>query len=79
MFSIIFILFLFFLFLVPTVILSIITRVLSIFKPGTKRKKTHDDRGHHDTYTHVKTSDKRKGKKIFDKDEGEYVDFEEIK
>ena len=79
MFSFIFILFLFFLFLVPTVILSIITRVISIFKTGARRKKSHDDKQRHDTYTHTKTSDNKKGKKIFDKDEGEYVDFEEIK
>ena len=72
-------LFLFFLFLVPTVILSIITRVLSFFNFGARRKKMHQERENHETYTHTKSTGKGKGKKIFDKNEGEYVDFEEIK
>ena len=70
-------LFLFFLFLVPTVILSIITKVLSFFNFGARRKKKHQEMENHETYTHTKSTGK--GKKIFDKNEGEYVDFEEIK
>ena len=40
------------------------------------KKESHDNTS---SNTYTKSSKKRNGKKIFEKDEGEYVDFEEIK
>lgn len=70
-----------FLLVLPSIILSFLSRLLSIFgfrrknsyyEPGTERshRATDEDRPH-------KKKDGKK--KIFSKDEGEYVDFEEIK
>lgn len=73
-----------FLFLIPTIILSLISTILSWF--GVSRKKrenvAHDGEKRVD-YTQNSTGSK-KGKKtkrgkLFEKNEGEYVDFEEIK
>ena len=83
MFLLIFILLLFFfLFFLPTLFFSVIARILSIFNFGSKKKRMYEKREPHDdstSYTYTRSSKKHKEKKIFDKDEGEYVDFEEIK
>ncbi|MBQ2126396.1 MAG: DUF4834 family protein [Bacteroidaceae bacterium] len=83
MFLFILILFLFlFLFFVPTLFLSIVTRVLSLFSFGSRKRKMHGKKDAQDdtsSYTYTQSSKKRNEKKIFDKNEGEYVDFEEIK
>ncbi len=79
MFIITFLIILFLVVIVPSLLLSLVARIIAFFKFGSNRRaereedavrKPHDDR----------PSGKRKGqKKIFDKNEGEYVDFEEIK
>ena len=79
MLSVILILCLFFIFFVPTLLFSIIAKILSLFGGGTRKKSVDDKQEFHGTsYTHSKSSKKEKNKKIFDKNEGEYVDFEEI-
>ena len=82
MFLFILILFFFFIFFLPTLFLSIVARILSIFNFAARRKKMHGKKESHDntsSNTYTKSSKTRNGKKIFEKDEGEYVDFEEIK
>ena len=68
---------------VPTLVMSVIARILSVFNFKSHRNTVHRRREQHDTSTYntddTDTGKKKKGKKIFDKDEGEYVDFEEIK
>ena len=68
---------------VPTLVLSVITRILSVFNFKSHRNTVHRRREQYDTSTYntddTDTGKKKKAKKIFDKDEGEYVDFEEIK
>ena len=68
---------------VPTLALSVIARILSIFSFKGKKNSVHRGGGqqHGNTKYNTDNNDvgKRKGKKIFDKNEGEYVDFEEIK
>ena len=67
----------------PTLLLSVIARILSFFRFKDKRDTHRGGEQYHDNpayNTHDNAvRNKRKGKKIFDKDEGEYVDFEEIK
>ena len=70
-----------FLLILPSMILSILSRLLSIF--GLGRKKNFYEQG---TERPGRAADEEKPrkekngkKKIFSKDEGEYVDFEEIK
>lgn len=73
---------LFFVLLVPTLFMSLITRILSIFKFKDKENDVHHPHdGEHETQTYdtFERRNRKKGKKIFDKNEGEYVDFEEIK
>ena len=82
----IFLLILVFLLLLPTILLSLISSILALFgikfgrgKKEQKRYTTWNSASsskekHDDTRTN-----KDKRKKIFDKDDGEYVDFEEIK
>lgn len=72
----------FFLFLVPTLVLSVIARIVSFFRGDRQHNSApkSEQEFHEKTYTRSRPSGKRnKGKKIFDKSEGEYVDFEEIK
>ena len=85
--SILFILFfiaVIFLLLLPTIILSLISTVMSWF--GFLRRKPGKSKPHGDEHVRYNRGSgnggkERKGKqgKLFDKDEGEYVDFEEIK
>ena len=89
MLLIVFILILFLVIFVPSLLLSIVARILDIFSFGRKRpvnhsddeqhysQQSHNEHGTRDTYNH--RGEKRRRKKIFDKNEGEYVDFEEIK
>ena len=73
-------------FLLPTILLSFISNILSLFglkmgrnnrnkRTGTKWENTSG----HNAEANGTTEKKRTRKKIFDKDDGEYVDFEEIK
>ena len=78
--SILLILLLLFLFVPLTVILSFFARIVSFFGMGKKRRGNDGydvgpDRGD----ARKKSSKTGKKKKIFENDEGEYVDFEEIK
>ena len=85
MFFTIFLLILFLVILVPSLLLSIIARIIAFFNFGSKRRNEHAERNERETYgandaRGYRPKDKKKNhKKIFDKDEGEYVDFEEIK
>lgn len=81
---IIFFLILLFVFLLPSLLLSLISTVLSWF--GLARRKNTDTNFHEDERVRFtrNMSGKKKNRnnkqgKIFDKDEGEYVDFEELK
>jgi hypothetical protein len=72
------------LFLLPSIILSLISTVISWF--GFLRRKPGNAKSHGDErvrYTRSSGNGAKEGKgkqgKLFDKDEGEYVDFEEIK
>lgn len=75
-------LFIFFVFLLPTLILSVIARVLALFGFASRKKtpkKQSNVNFDDDKAAGHKPSGTVGGKKIFDKSEGEYVDFEEIK
>ena len=72
-------LFIFFVFFVPTVIISVISKILSLFGLGQKRRKVSEEHRANDAAVHNISAKNSKNKKIFDKNEGEYVDFEEIK
>ena len=79
----IFLLILFLVIIVPSLLLSIIARIIAFFNFGSKRRvdrsNEREANGAHDAHG-CKPKDKKKDhKKIFDKDEGEYVDCEEIK
>ena len=71
------------LFLIPTILLSLITNILSLFSFKSRKKQPRQgqaDNAVNEGYKpNVNSGDGRKQKKIFDKNEGEYVDFEEIK
>lgn len=77
---------LFFLLTIPAIILSLVSRVLSFFGFGKRknagsggyRYRYHWDGGAQSSSGKSKEK-KETRKKLFDKDEGEYVDFEEIK
>ncbi len=75
------------LFLIPTILLSIVSWILSLFG-FRSRKKWHSMGGRgfyydsdtsHESHKEEKEYKRKEKRKIFDKDEGEYVDFEEIK
>lgn len=75
---------LFFLMLIPTLIVSLISRILSFFGLGKRKSSTWSSYSHSGSYNSERTSRKSEKKndgrkRLFDKDEGEYVDFEEIK
>lgn len=72
------IVFLFLLVFVPTFFLSVITKVLSFFGFGAKKEDPQGKGEFHNAHTRKKDTGTAKSKKIFDKNEGEYVDFEEI-
>lgn len=69
------------LFLVPVIIVSLLRGFLTMFgfgirgKNNSKKNRSEGDEGH----TDVKMKRPSSRKKIFDKNEGEYVDFEEMK
>ena len=74
------------LFLVPTIILSFVSWVLSLFGFRSRNKKYNTGGGSYntsntadDSRTAEQKHKQKEKRKIFDKDEGEYVDFEEIK
>ena len=74
---------LFFLMLIPTIIVSLVSRILSFFGLGKRKSSTWSSYSHRGSYKSESTSrnseKKNDGRKrLFDKDEGEYVDFEEI-
>ena len=87
----IFIIILFLVIFIPSLLLSIVARILDIFSFGRKRRVEREDGAQrnwqqardahsaHDTYDHSGKKRNQNHKKIFVKDEGEYVDFEEIK
>ena len=79
--SIFLILLLLFLFVPMTVIISFIARIMSFFGSGKRREYNNrrDSTGPGRADTHRKPSNTGKKKRIFENDEGEYVDFEEIK
>ena len=71
--------------LLPTILISVIKSILSIFgiKYRTGRNRMNDSVRNDASYTRHEANDMgsktNRRKKIFDKDDGEYVDFEEIK
>lgn len=73
------------LFLLPTILISFVRSILSVFGSNFKHKRTNKNEAKKDnaSYTSYDANDRgvknRHRKKIFDKNEGEYVDFEEIK
>ena len=79
-----FVLVLLFIFLVPTLIVSIIARIAALFGFGRRNgaqqqsgpSSSEEARG---GFGSARWGKNKKKKKIFPKDEGEYVDFEEIK
>ena len=62
---------------VPSIILTIVSKILALFGLAPKQRQYHQNDEPHKSEKHEHSP--KKGKKIFDKDEGEYVDFEEIK
>lgn len=74
-----------FLFLIPSIILSLISTILSWFGYSRKkRENTAYSEGERVNYAKNDATDKKgkkanKRRKLFDKNEGEYVDFEELK
>ena len=74
------------LFLIPAIILSFVSWILSLFGIRSKKRRPGMDEGFFYTSDNSRTPHAEEPKhnqmerrKIFDKDEGEYVDFEEIK
>ncbi len=82
---IIFIVFVAIFLLIPTILFSVIGRILGLFSRKTDERRNKEDEqdgfnkrtGYEWKFT--KRRDKKSNEKIFDKDEGEYVSFEEIK
>ena len=72
-----------FVFLLPSIILSLISTVMAWLGLGRKRNDAGTRGGERVRYTNANEEDRprkeKKHKKVFGKDEGEYVDFEEIK
>ena len=75
----IFLLILFLVILVPSLLLTVIARIIAFFNFGAKRHVNRQERETHEAPGYKPTDKKKAHKKIFDKNEGEYVDFEEIK
>lgn len=71
--------------LAPMILLSFVTNILSLFglkmKKNSSNKKSSkwNDSSAGERSTNVKGGNRTNRKKIFEKNEGEYVDFEEIK
>lgn len=72
---------LFIIILVPTLILSLVSWVLSLFGFRPKRRwgATFHTYSSREPFEEAPRRENKERKKIFAKDEGEYVDFEEIK
>lgn len=77
---------LFLVLLLPAILLSLINTVLSWFGLAPRKRRTYyhwttrDSGAGEEQYDrNVKTKTKSERKKLFDKNEGEYVDFEEMK
>jgi hypothetical protein len=68
---------------VPSIIVGIIRFIITLLSGGTASNSYRNDRNNSEEYTRFKrneTSTPEGGKKkVFDKNEGEYVSFEEIK
>ena len=85
MLSLIFFLVLVLILLLPLILISFVRNILSVFGLNFMRKKRYknETRKEETIYTGYRTDTggarKQSRKKIFDKDDGEYVDFEEIK
>lgn len=73
-----FLIILFLVIIVPSLLLSLVARIIAFFKFGSNRRVEREEDAAHKPHDE-RPSRKRKGQKIFDKNEGEYVDFEEIK
>ena len=70
---------LFLVILVPSLLLTVIARIIAFFNFGAKKRANHQERETYEAPGYKPTDKKKNHKKIFDKNEGEYVDFEEIK
>ena len=70
-------------FLVPSIIAGIIRFIITMLCGGTNSSSYHKTTNGNENYTRFKnnetTASENTKKKVFDKDEGEYVSFEEIK
>ena len=81
----IFLLIVVFLLLLPMILISFVRSILSVFgfnfmKKNKRKSETRKNDVLHSEYEmRGAGTSKQSRKKIFDKDDGEYVDFEEIK
>ena len=71
--------FVFIIVFVPSIILTIVSKILAFLGFAPKEKRYYENEGPRKSEKHEHSPHPQKNKKIFDKDEGEYVDFEEIK
>ena len=86
MFNLIIILFFVFvaiLILIPTIILSVIGRIMSLFNRHSPHRQSENkqqtyNRDRHTDWKFTPRKEKRGNEKIFDKNDGEYVSFEEV-
>ena len=65
--------------IVPSLLLSLIARIVAFFKFGSNRRVEREEDAAHEQHDDRPSGKQKRQKKIFDKNEGEYVDFEEIK
>ena len=79
MFLTLFIIILFLVIIVPSLLLSLIARIMAFFKFGSNRRVEREEGAVHEPHEDRRAGKQKRQKKIFDKNEGEYVDFEEIK
>lgn len=74
-----FLIILFLVIIVPSLLLSLIARIIAFFKFGANRRVEREEDAAHEPHDDRRAGKQKRQKKIFDKNEGEYVDFEEIK
>lgn len=79
MFLTLFIIILFLVIIVPSLLLSLIARIIAFFKFGANKRVEREEGAAHEPHDDRRAGKQKRQKKIFDKTEGEYVDFEEIK
>lgn len=79
MFIITFLIILFLVIIVPSLLLSLVARIIAFFKFGSNRRAEREEGAAHEPHDDRRACKQKRQKKIFDKNEGEYVDFEEIK